>query len=126
MRTLIYRATGCSYAHIHVRDAHLEPISRNVLNAFLAQDKTDLEKYIKDKFDCDDFALRLQWAARRYFFKVGINVAFAMLEGPISTGDHRMNAVVLKDYTLDIIEPQTDGVFSVKDYLVGVPTLVDM
>lgn len=126
MRTLIHRATGCKYSNIHVRDARLEPISREDLNRFLNHDKTDLMEYKKDVRDCDDYALRLQWMARDYFFKKGINVAFAMLEGPIVGEMHRMNAVVLKNYSFEIVEPQTDNVWSVKDYLVGAPTFIDM
>jgi hypothetical protein len=93
---------------------------------FLDQDKTDLAVYIKEKHDCDDYALRLQYAARKYFFDKEINVAFGMVEAPISTEMHRLNAVVFKDNSLEVIEPQTDGVHLVKDYLVGPPTLVDM
>jgi len=126
MRTLIYRATGCPYAHIHVRDARLDPISRVDLNVFLEQDKTDLMRYIKESRDCDDYALRLQWMARDYFFKKGINVAFCMIEAPISTDMHRLNGVALKGNIFNVIEPQTDGVFPVGDYLIGPPTLVDM
>lgn len=76
--------------------------------------------------NCDDYALRLQWMARDYFFKKGINVALCMIEGPISTGMHRLNGVVLKGNVFNVIEPQTDGVFPVKDYLIGPATLVDM
>ena len=126
MRALINRATGCKYANIHVRDSQLEPISREDLNRFLNQDKTDLAVYIKDRHDCDDFALRLQWAARKYFFDKGINVAFGMVQAPIRTEMHRLNGVVLKGYVFEVVEPQTDGVYTVGEYLVGPPTLVDM
>lgn len=126
MRRLIHDATGCDWQHIHIRDTKLDPISFNDAQYFLFQDETDLQKYIKEKHDCDDFADRLYCAARVFFFKLGINVAWANIEAPVKEGLHRLNGFVLTDYTFLVVEPQTDEIFKVQEYLTGKPNFVNM
>jgi len=126
MRGLLHNATGCKYEHIHVRDRKLDTISEGSAHSFLRQDKTDLQEYIAEKHDCDDFADRLYCAAREYYFKRGINVAFAELEAPISEGVHRLNGFVIHGGTFLVVEPQTDAVYHVHDYLTGAPTFINM
>lgn len=126
MRQLIRNATGCKWSDIHIRDAYLDTISWEQAKAFLAQDETDLQAYIAEKHDCDDFADRLYCAAREYFFKQGINVAWANIKAPIKEGPHRVNGFTLNEGSFWIVEPQTDEIYPVTEYLTGPPNFVNM
>ena len=126
MRQLLHNATGCKYEHIHIRDAKLDPISIDSAKAFLIQDETDLQEYIKEKHDCDDFADRLYCAAREYFFKQDTNVAWANIEAPIKEGLHRLNGFVTHDSIFLVVEPQTDAIYNVHCYLTGKPNFINM
>lgn len=126
MRQLIRNATGCERSNIHIRDAYLKPLSLVGARYFLDQDKTDLQTYVAERHDCDDFADRLYCAAREYFFKRRINVAWANIEAPVKEGLHRLNGFVITNYTFLVVEPQTDEIFKVQDYLTGKPNFVMM
>ena len=123
LKAVIHKATKCPLDHIYIRDAHLDTITVSDARAFLAQDKTDLQEYIKEKHDCDDFADRLYCAARAYFFKRDINVAWINLWGPSVIGLHAMNGFITKDNIHLIVEPQTDKIYTIKQYLRGPPFL---
>ena len=76
---------------------------------FLKEDKTDLIKYLKDTFDCDDYAVLLAGASRlKSKFRLG--VACSVI--------HAYNIIpVIEDgeMRIKIIEPQTDQIFSVQE-----------
>lgn len=126
MRRLIRNATGCEWSDIHIRDAKLDTISWGQAQAFLAQDDTNLQNYIEEKHDCDDFADRLYCAAREYFFKQGVNVAWANIEAPVGGILHRVNGFTLNNLSFVIVEPQTDITYQVAAYLTGPPNFVNM
>lgn len=130
MRELIHRQTGCARSNIHIGDAHFDPITSGLMETFLAQDETDLQEYVAGGHDCENFALRLQYFAHEYFFKKDLNAAFCEIWGPIlmqgKIVQHGFNGFVAPDMVLRLIEPQTDGIYVVKDYLRGRPALVIM
>jgi hypothetical protein len=130
MRDVIHRQTGCAYSNIHVGDAHFDTISRADMQTFLAQDETDLQKYVAELHDCENFALRLQYMAHEYFFKKGLNAAFCEVWGPVIMNgeivNHGFNGFVTPAMVLRLIEPQTDWIYEIRNYLHGRPSLVIM
>jgi len=76
---------------------------------FLKEDKTNLIKYLKDTFDCDDYAVLLAGASRlKSKFRLGIACSKI----------HAYNIIPVIENTemrLKIIEPQTDQIFSVQE-----------
>ena len=74
------------------------------MEEFLAEDRTDVYKYRKESYDCDDFAYRLMgqlsvpgWA----------DLAF----GIVWTDQHALNVFVDEDKEVWFIEPQSDAIF---------------
>lgn len=130
MRELIHSQTGCTYPNIHIGDAHFDPITLGQMETFLAQDETNLQDYIAEKHDCENFALRLQYMAHEYFYQKGLNAAFCEIWGPVliqgKIVQHGFNGFVAPDMILRLIEPQTDWIYQIKNYLRGKPSLVIM
>ena len=130
MHDILHTQTGCAHTNIYVGDAHLDPVSLGPIQRFLAQDETDLQTYIAEKHDCENFALRLQYMAHEYFLKEGLNAAFCEIWGPAlikgKIVQHGFNGFVAPDLILRLIEPQTDWIYSIKDYLRGTPALIIM
>ncbi len=128
MRGILHTQTGCPPKHVHVGDAHLDPISLDHIQLFLAQDETDLQTYIAEKHDCENFALRLQYMAHEYFLKADLNAAFCEIWGPVLMNgkivQHGFNGFVAPDMILRLIEPQTDWIYTINNYLRGAPSLI--
>jgi hypothetical protein len=77
-------------------------------------DSTNLKKYIRDRFDCDDFALTLMSLWRLRF---GLNSMF-FATGKTPFGAHAYNVVIATpdnygfEWKAYLVEPQTDGVWT--------------
>ncbi len=120
-RALVHSATGCANHDIKTGDASFDPIDVIDMRTFLKQDKTDLEVYKKDIFDCENFALRLHERAHEYFRQKGLNAEFGELWGDTKIGSHALNCFGTPERVLYLIEPQSDEIFTVRDYLRGAP-----
>jgi len=98
--------------------------------AFLENDKTDLQEYKENVFDCENFAVRLRAAAHAYFGAKGINAAICELWGPVllkgKIVNHGFNGYVEPNRIFYPIEPQTDDILTVAEFLRGSPSVVIM
>ncbi len=70
---------------------------------FLAQDKTNRLDYVKEKFDCDDFALRLVG-------QFSIPEWSELAIGLMWTEKHALTCFITDDEKLLFIEPQSDEI----------------
>ena len=74
------------------------------MQAFLAFDKTNEEKWKEEIWDCDNFSLQFAASAQRYFSQRDINAAV----GIVWTDEHAFNLSVNPDFMVRLWEPQTD------------------
>lgn len=109
MKQLLWTKTKCPPQHIHVTDRHLDLITREELDEFLMLDKTNEIPYVGEKFDCDDYALRL-WYLGKTWFRAEKNKNAAI--GYVITEGHALNICVLQGPPIKVVwvEPQTDQV----------------
>lgn len=120
-KALLHTQTGCANRDIKVGDAKFDPIPMSDMRTFLEIDKTDLEKYKKGIFDCENFALRLHANAHDYFARKGLNADFGELWGPTVIGPHALNCFRTPKNVYYLVEPQTDHIYTVREYLRGAP-----
>ena len=80
-----------------------------ILN-ILAQDRTDLEEYIAEDYDCDDFAFRLMGVFHQNKETAAMPIFITWVLTP--SGGHAVLSYYVAG-TVRIIEPQTDDVFEV-------------
>lgn len=111
IKSLLRKQMRCSYRNLHLGDRNYDPVLRNDVTEFLKYDKTDKLKYKKEKFDCENFALRVMSNAQLYFVnKFDINPAFGMCWVQRKREEmHAINFYISKVHNSIIyIEPQTD------------------
>ena len=97
------------FAYIQLSDSVKYLCDIDDINTFLKQDATDRIKYIKERYDCDDFAYRLKGQ-----FSIPGWAELAI--GIIWTKTHAQNCVVDANLDFWVIEPQNDNLMGV-DYL---------
>lgn len=92
-----------------VADASYQEVDESVIKEILEKDKTDLEKYVAEDFDCDDFAFRLMGVFHQDLRTAAMPIFITWVMTP--RGGH----AVLSYYkdNVSIIEPQTDYIFNV-------------
>ena len=86
---------------------------------FLNHDLSDKKQYLSESYDCDDFALVLAAAAKRWNGVVGSKnsgICFGIVWGDIRDTDDKPNPHAINffiDITGDLwlVEPQTDKIF---------------
>jgi len=105
---------------INLFDGRYYAISLEDLKLFLTFDFSDMVKYKKEIFDCDDFAYLLLGRQRLWHAKLNLNLAstFGMVIGDIRTSEesqkprgHAMNFIITPDKELYLVEPQTDNIY---------------
>lgn len=98
----------------HISDAGYLPINTNELAAFLEEDKTDLEKYVAEYFDCDDFTFRLMGALHMSRGMASQPFFVTWVDTP--EGGHSVLSFYIEG-KIKMIEPQSDSIFDVpKEY----------
>lgn len=105
---LYKKAMPKAYLYLVDSDYYIPTIKE--VREFLAEDKTDLIKYLKNLLDCDDFAIILAGASRlKSNFRLGIATSqvHAYNTIPVINDDGVMEVI--------LIEPQNDQVFTVKE-----------
>jgi len=86
----------------------------DLIKTILGQDKTDLEQYVAEAFDCDDFAYRLMGVFHQNLRTAAMPIFITWVLIP--QGGHAVLSYYSKG-RVKIIEPQTDEVFGVpKDW----------
>ena len=105
LKSIVRKATGCVSRHIYIPDKHMDLVNKNDAREFLAQDLTDREPYVKELFDCDDFARNVYNNARNYGLRVKKkNWCWAK----IRIRGHDLNLYVTEDLKVVFISTQTD------------------
>ena len=97
-------------------DAYYKMANPDIIQEILDKDKTDLEKYQVEDFDCDDFAFRLMGVFHSDPRTVAMPIFITWVEW--DEGGQRYGHAVLSYYcegVVSIIEPQNDHVFRVPD-----------
>ena len=95
-------------------DATYREIDEGALGRFLEKDKTDLEQWVAEDFDCDDHEFRLHGAVHtdRYLAAMPIFITWVSW---IQDGQRVGHAVMsyYNDGVVKIVEPQNDDIYSV-------------
>ena len=97
-------------------DAYYQRADTGIILDVLGKDKTDLEKYKAEDFDCDDFAFRLMGVFHSDPRTVAMPIFITWVEW--YQDNQRYGHAVLSYYCkgiVYIIEPQNDNVFLVPD-----------
>lgn len=100
-----------SRSKVFVGDEHLDPIPPKKMGEFLVVDTTDDLKWVRNKNECNAFALYLRANASRWFYKKdGLNAAVGTIwvRKYKSLPAHAFNFYVTPKYNFHYIEPQTD------------------
>lgn len=95
-------------------DQYYQELDEELLLSFLKHDKTDLEKYVAEDFDCDDFTFRL-YGLLHMDSRLAAMPIFITWVSWTSNGQRYGHAVIsyYKDGIVKIVEPQNDFVFSI-------------
>ena len=72
------------------------------MKAIIKWDWTDNKKYVKEKYDCDNFAFSFKSMVDKRFGLNGVGLVIDY------SGGHAYNIVVFQDGSVKIFEPQTD------------------
>jgi len=105
LKSIIRKATRCASSRIYIPDKHMDLVNKDDARKFLAQDLTDREHYIVERFDCDDFARNVYNNARNYGLReLNKNWCWAK----IRIRGHDLNLYVTEDLKVVFIETQTD------------------
>lgn len=105
---------------MHITDAMYGLYSMNDLKGFLESDYTDSLKYVKESFDCDNFAMVLLGHEKEWYGqgKTFCGSCFGYLAGDIRKSEtdterrgHAVNFFIDENKKVWLIEPQTDAIF---------------
>ena len=72
------------------------------MKAIIKWDWTDNKKYVKEKYDCDNFAFSFKAMVDKRFGLNGVGLVIDY------SGGHAYNIIVFQDGSVKIFEPQTD------------------
>lgn len=120
VRKIIESSLRAKPDHVKLADGNYGLYSLQDLKRFLNHDKTDKYNYIKESFDCDDFADVLKGHEREWFrfHKQPMGSTFGIVWGDIRNDEnsdkprpHAVNYFIDDDKKLWLIEPQTDNIF---------------
>ncbi|MEM3061922.1 MAG: lectin MOA-related protein [Nitrososphaerota archaeon] len=110
--------------NIFVADRNYSLLFEEDMKKFLKKNTTDAHKYIKEGFDCDDFADVLKGREREWFAlgKYNYGSAFGTVWGDIRLPEkpdqprgHAVNFYVNEKKELWLIEPQNDKLFQLSE-----------
>ena len=112
---------NCKVRDMQITDGNYRLISRVDMIKFLKTSIADMRKYVKEIYDCDDFAATLFGQAR--YMLAGFAVGIVHVDTP--TGKHALNFFITRSrssYTIGdlqfyYIEPQTSKVFTYNEGL---------
>ena len=78
-------------------------LSKDEFERISKENQVDEKEYVKERFDCEDFARTFQATLLRKYRVNTVGVAISQGDAP-----HAFNVVVFKDGTAKLFEPQTD------------------
>ena len=94
----------------YLADQYYQETDEELILNILAQDRTDLEEYVAEDFDCDDYAFRLMGVFHQNRETAAMPIFITWVLTP--QGGHAVLSYYVNG-TVRIIEPQTDNVFGV-------------
>ena len=103
----LYLSFRFPHAHIMLVDAEYLLVDESLIETFLKYDKTNLQPYINETFDCDDFAFTLWRNVRESQGNIAFGVISLNLDG---TSLHAMNFFVDTNWHIYFVEPQNDEI----------------
>ena len=95
-------------------DQYYQEIDEDLLFAVLDADKTDLEKYIAEDFDCDDFAFRLMGVLHQNRDTAAMPIFITWIKFADGMGHALLS--YYKDGEVKMIEPQNDTIHIVRKW----------
>ena len=99
-------------ADIHITDRDIELCSKEDIDRFLKADSTDLNFYVSEYYDCDDFSFHLMG---QMSIPGWSSLAFGIMFTNVPDGNHAVNCFVDKNFECWIVEPQNDKIFKKPD-----------
>jgi len=93
-------------------DQYYQEADEGMILDILEHDKTDLEKYVAEDFDCDDFTFRLYGVFHTDLRTAAMPIFITWVNMP--QGGHAVISY-FKDGIVKIIEPQNDNVYLVPE-----------
>ena len=97
-----------NFGNLHITDRTMKLVDIEHLKRYLAANPVSSRKYVREIFDCDDFAYVLQGGVTRW----DSDLAFGIVHGRTpSGGGHAWNVCIGTDSKIWFIEPQTDIVW---------------
>jgi len=108
----LYLSFQFPHADIILPDSQYILVDKPTIKEFLIYDDTNTKKYVRETFDCDDFAFTL-W--RNVRSSLG-NVAFGVVSIVINdTSGHVLNLFVDTNWHIYFVEPQNDKIMNRHD-----------
>ncbi len=89
---------------IRILDRHYKLINKKEIEKFLKSDNVSFNKYKKEIYDCDDFALVLLGRIKNKFHGASVGLAISKT--------HAFNFFIDENKKVWIIEPQTDKIIN--------------
>jgi len=107
---LVRAITGQSWqSPFYLADAYYQATNEPLIKLILENDETNLQHYIPEKFDCDDFAFRLMGVFHHDLDTAAMPIFITWVLTP--EGGHAVLSYVTNNGAVMIIEPQTDQIF---------------
>ena len=106
---LIRKIVGREESPFFFADAYYKEADEELIRQILEEDKTDLEQYIEEDLDCDDFAFRLMGVFHQNLRTAAMPIFITWANTPAG------HAILSYYYNGEvfIIEPQNDEIYSV-------------
>jgi hypothetical protein len=92
-------------------DQSYDAADEAIIQEILDKDKTELEEYRAEQFDCDDFAFRLMGVMHQDLRTAAMPIFITWVGMPDGFGHAVLS--YYKDGKVKIIEPQNDDIYSV-------------
>ena len=86
-------------------DATYRLTNKTNFREIIAWDWTDRIDYIKERYDCEQFAIQLKAIVDLYFHLNQVAIVIDYKSG------HAYNLVIYDDGDIDVLEPQSDGLY---------------
>jgi len=97
---------------IHLVDRKYELCPKSEIERFLKADSIDLNFYVSEYHDCDDFSFELMGAMNKPGWS---GLAFGIMSTHVPDGSHAVNCFVDSNFEAWIVEPQNDKIFKKPD-----------
>ncbi len=120
MREIIEKKLKVQGSTLRMADRNYWAYSLDDLKNFLKTDIADKFRYMKEGFDCDDFALVVAGREREWFSKASVEKGstFGIVWGDIRKSEddtkeraHAVNVFVDNNQDVWLVEPQNDDIF---------------